>query len=282
MEKSLQAFDGMLREAGFAVAFTGAGVSEESGIPTFRGRGGLWEEYPPAVYGNLPGLALAFLLRKKRLAGFASGVVSALAGASPNPCHVALAVLEKAGLLRGVITQNIDDLHTLAGSEKVCELHGNALRLRCTRCRSTRKLRREDLRRVEGTLARPGMTRRGLWEALKGYAAPCPECGGRTRPDVVFFGEGLPPGVLEESVELASRCDLLLVLGTTALVHPAAMVPRVALDAGARLVEVDPNPTPLSARAHLRIPYPCGQFFAAYLARGGADGAQPAPQPRRQ
>ena len=265
MEEFLYAFEGVLSTSRYAVAFTGAGVSEESGIPTFRGSGGLWENYSPAVYGNLPGLALVFLFRKRRLAGFAADVVSTLVEASPNPCHVALARMEKAGLLKGVVTQNVDDLHSVAGSERVLELHGNAYRLRCGRCRSVRKVERERLAEVAEKLRLSRVTRRDLLRVLGDYAPRCPECGGRTRPDVVLFGESLPPGVMDESIALASQCDLLLVLGTTSVVYPAAIVPRVALDAGARLVEINPHSTSLTPCAHLRIPYPAGEFFAKYM-----------------
>ncbi len=272
MEEYLRAFEQALRDSRSALAFTGAGVSEESGIPVFRGSGGLWEEYPPAIYGNLPGLALVFLLRRGRLAGFAAGIVSALAKAAPNPCHIALAAMEREGLLRGVVTQNIDGLHTLAGSGKVLELHGSAYRLRCMRCHATQGVEREKLGEIERRLNSPRITRRDLLRALRCYAPTCPRCGGRTRPDVVFFGEGLPPGVMDEALELASRCDLFLALGTSSLVYPAAMVPRVALDAGARLVEINPHPTALSTLATLRIPFPAGEFFAAYLGRDGRNG----------
>lgn len=271
MEGFLRTFDELLRASRSALAFTGAGVSEESGIPTFRGSGGLWEEYPPAIYGNLPGLAMVFLLCRRRLAGFAAGVVSALAEAEPNPCHRALAALEKEGLLLGVVTQNIDGLHTLAGSGRVLELHGSAFRLRCVRCRATYGVAREILEEVVERLRRPRATRRDLLGALRRYAPPCAACGGRTRPDVVFFGESLPPGVLDEALELASRCDLLLALGTSSLVYPAAMVPRAALDAGARLVEINPHPTVLTPSAELRIPLPAGEFFASYLEHAGRE-----------
>ena len=269
MEEHLQAFDDILRPSKKALAFTGAGVSWESGIPTFRGSGGIWEEYPLSIYGNLPGLAVVFVLRGKRLAGFAAEVVSTLAEASPNPCHGALARMEEEEMLEGIVTQNVDDLHGLAGSSKVLELHGNAYRLRCSRCRSTRKIERERLVEVAQRLKRPGVKRRDLLGALRYYASRCPECGGRTRPDVVLFGESLPPGVMDESLLLASECDLLLALGTTSLVYPAALVPRVAMDAGAKLVEINPQPTNLTSLADLSISYPAGEFFAAYMKVAG-------------
>lgn len=266
MDEYLSAFSEVLAASRYAVAFTGAGVSAESGIPTFRGDQGIWKEYPPALYGNLPGLALAFLFRQKRLARLAFEVLSTLLEASPNPCHQALARMEREGMLRAVITQNVDDLHRTAGSERVLELHGNAFRLRCAGCGSRMEVDRESAWKARDML-QSVRTRRGLLEALRGYARPCGKCGGRTRPDVVLFGESLPPRVMNEAMEEASRCDLLLVLGTSAVVYPAAVIPRLALEGGAKLVVVDPENTALSSRAHLRIPFPAGAFFAGYLER---------------
>jgi len=264
LEDYIQAFDDLLGSSRRVLAFTGAGVSLESGIPTFRGSGGIWEQYPPSLYANLPGLALVFVLRGRKLAGFAAEAISTLVEACPNPCHVALARMEE-DTLQGVITQNVDDLHGLAGSKKVLELHGNAFRLRCGRCRSTRRVDRERLAEVARRLKRPGAKRRDLLSALRYYALRCPQCGGRTRPDVVLFGESLPPGVLDEAVLLASQCDLLLVLGTTAVIYPAALVPRVAMDTGARIVEINTQPTNLTPLVDLSIPYPAGDFFAGYM-----------------
>ncbi len=266
-EQWLEAFHGLLESSAYAVAFTGAGVSAESGIPTFRGNEGIWRKYPPALYGNLPGLALAFLFRKRRLARLASEVLTTLLDASPNPCHHALALLEREGPLRAVITQNVDDLHRAAGSIRVLELHGNAFRLRCSRCGLRMDVDRDKAREVREKLLKPDITRRGLLAALMEYAEACVSCGGRTRPDVVLFGESLPAETMNQAMEEASRCDLLLVLGTSSVVYPAAIIPRMALESGARLVEVNPQPSFVSARAHLRIPLPAGAFFASYLER---------------
>lgn len=266
-EEWLEAFRGFLESSTYAVAFTGAGVSAESGIPTFRGDEGIWREYPPAVYGNLPGLALAFLFRRRRLARLASEVLTTLLEASPNPCHHALARLEREGPLRAVITQNVDDLHRVAGSMRVLELHGNAFRLRCSRCGLRMDVDRDKALEARDRLLQPGISRRGLLAALMEYAGACGACGGRTRPDVVLFGESLPVDTMNQAMEEASRCDLLLVLGTSSMVYPAAVIPRMALESGAKLVEVNPNASSISSRAHLRIPLPAGVFFASYLER---------------
>ncbi|MDI6874766.1 SIR2 family NAD-dependent protein deacylase [Candidatus Solincola sp.] len=264
MEEYLSALGGLLDASPYTVAFTGAGVSAESGIPTFRGDEGIWKEYPPALYGNLLGLALAFLFRPRRLAGLASGILDTLLRARPNPCHRVLARLEEEGRLRAVITQNIDGLHQAAGSRQVLELHGNAFRLRCVRCGRRTEVERERAWGVLETLREAG-NRRRLLKSMREYTLPCGSCGGRTRPDVVLFGEGLPPAEFNRSLEEAGRCRLMLVLGTSAVVYPAAMIPRVALEGGARLVVVDPSRTALTSQAHLHIPLPAGSFFAHWL-----------------
>lgn len=271
MEEYLSALRELIHASPYTVAFTGAGVSAESGIPTFRGDEGIWREYPPAIYGNLPGLALAFLFRPRRLAGLASGVLASLLQAQPNPCHRALAMLEGEGRLRAVITQNIDGLHQAAGSRLVLELHGNAFRLRCAGCGKRTEVERERALGVLESLRESG-TRRRLLRALREYAAPCASCGGRTRPDVVLFGEGLPQGEFNRALEEASRCRLMLVLGTSAVVYPAALIPQAALEGGAKLVVVDPSRTILSSRAHLHVPAAAGRFFALWLERESAPG----------
>ena len=119
------------------VAFTGAGISEESGIPTFRGKGGLWDRYPPAFFANIPGLILSFLLRPKKLKDFIMDVIETFTSAKPNAGHYALAEMEKKGNLQAVITQNIDRLHESAGSSNVVKLHGDFFRMRCLKCGKT-------------------------------------------------------------------------------------------------------------------------------------------------
>lgn len=257
----------LLHSSHHAVAFTGAGVSQESGIPTFRGKGGLWDRYPPFLYANLPMLALLFLIRPSRVAVFASDVLASLLEAAPNPCHKVLADWERLGILRGVITQNVDDLHEMAGSRNICELHGNVYRVRCVRCGGKEKLSRhllwETWERLRGV--RPG--RRELLRVLSSYASRCPYCGGRRRPDVVFFGEGLPAEEWNKALGLASESDILLVVGTSALVYPAAMIPRLARESGARIVEINPEPTSVTPLAELRVPYPAGRFFSLFEPR---------------
>lgn len=268
MERFATRLEDALRSSKRAVAFTGAGVSEESGVPTFRGKGGLWERYPAYLYANIVGLAWIFLARPSRLAAFASEVITTLLEAAPNPCHLALARWEESGLLKGVITQNVDDLHRVAGSRNVCELHGNAFRVRCVRCGRKDKLPRERLRETSERLRREKPGRVRLLRLLFDYASRCPDCGGRRRPDVVLFGEGLPAEEWDRAFRMASEADLFLVAGTSALVYPAAMLPRLAHESGALIVEINPEPTPVTPMAAIRIPFPAGSFFSAFSLQG--------------
>jgi len=211
-----------LRAARRVFALTGAGVSAESGVPTFRGGGGAatWKGMPFEVISSaemvrrdLPAVWEWFDYR-----------MEALAGCRPNPAHLALADWQDRFEELTLVTQNIDGLHAAAGSREVLELHGNLWVARCLGCG-----RREDVRELGG--ARP---------------PACTACGGRMRPDVVLFGETLPPGVYERAAARASRADVCLVVGTSAVVYPAAGLPVVARQAGAYLIEVNPEPTPLS------------------------------------
>ncbi|MEZ0249165.1 MAG: NAD-dependent protein deacetylase [Thermoproteus sp.] len=210
-----------------AVALTGAGISAESGIPTFRGPGGLWERYKPEelatpeAFARDPALVWRWYKWRQEL----------IYRASPNPAHYALAELERLGVLKAVITQNVDGLHARAGSQRVLELHGNIWRLRCTRCGA------------EVRAERP----------VEEIPPKCPRCGGLLRPDVVWFGEPLPHDVWEEAVALASSSDLMLVIGTSGVVYPAAYLPHAAKRNGALIAVIDPNETALDDLADFKI-----------------------------
>ncbi len=209
-----------LKESSWAVALTGAGISVESGIPDFRSPGGLWSKYDPMEYGDIrsfrknPGKVWRMLLDMDRL----------LTGAEPNPAHYALARLERAGILQGVITQNIDSLHQRAGSRRVVEFHGHGRSARCDECGW--EISREDL-------------------DLTNLPPRCP-CGGPIRPNFVFFGEPIPVDAHREALSMAGRCDVLLVVGTSATVAPASQLPVVAKQRGAFIIEINPRETELT------------------------------------
>ncbi len=222
-----------------AVALTGAGISIESGIPPFRGPGGLWEKIDPMEVAHIdafrrnPQKVWDLLIREMH---------TVLAQAAPNPAHRGLATLESLGHLEAVITQNVDGLHQQAGSRDVIEFHGNFAWQRCMACE--RRCRTEMLDLTE--------------------IPPRCECGGIYRPDCVFFGEMIPPEHLLRAQQLTARCQVMLVVGTSATVHPAAMLPLLARDAGARVIEVNPEPTPLTGTvSNYLIPGPAGRVVEA-------------------
>ena len=218
----------LIAQARRGVAFTGAGVSAESGIPTFRGEGGLWRRYDPVKVASIE----SFLEDPSSYWEVARERGRESLAARPNAGHEALATLESAGHLAAVVTQNTDGLHRDAGSANVIELHGSGRRVRCLDCGSEEP--RQD---VQARLDRELPPR-------------CLTCGGiHIKPTVVFFGEAMPVAATAEAFDLARRCDLMLVVGSSLVVHPAAGVPEAAVAAGAPLVIVNAEPTPLDDAA---------------------------------
>jgi NAD-dependent deacetylase len=210
-----------LREASWVTAFTGAGVSAESGVPTFRGSGGIWEKFRPEELASMD----AFLRNPDLIWQWYAHRRAVMAEVQPNPGHTALVRLERLFPGFAVITQNIDNLHRRAGSATVYELHGNIERNFCSRC---------------GESYHPESA------ACSDHVPRCLACGGPVRPDVVWFGELLPEEQWQGSLRAARSADLFLSIGTSALVYPAASLPMIARRAGAYLVEINPEPTPLT------------------------------------
>jgi NAD-dependent deacetylase len=233
--------DVLARAAGArrVVAFTGAGVSQESGLSTFRGQGGLWERYrpeelaTPEAFHRDPGLVWRWYAWR----------YGAAAAASPNPAHRALARWETLFPSYLLVTQNVDGLHRRAGSREVLELHGTITRARCERCTAERDM--------------------GEAIAESPDRPPACRCGGRFRPAVVWFGEALPPEVLRRAAEAAGDCELFVSIGTSAVVYPAAGLIELAHRAGACVLEVNPEPTPLSHLADARLAAPAGAAIPA-------------------
>jgi NAD-dependent deacetylase len=222
---------GRIARARHLAVLTGAGVSAESGIPTFRGAGGLWRGRDPMslatpqAFAADPELVWAFYNWRR-------GLVSA---AQPNPAHLALAALQDRVPRLTLITQNVDRLHQRAGSRDVLELHGNLFDVRCTGCRQV-----ED-RAGESLPALPS----------------CSACGSLLRPAVVWFGEDLPPGVWAAAEAAVDQADLLLVVGTSAVVYPAAAL----ANAGCPVIEVNLQPTPISAGVTLPLVGKAGEIL---------------------
>ena len=222
------------------VAFSGSGVSKESGIPTFREPDGLWNRFEAGASGGIMGVVSAY---PDKAPDILEELLNTFRKAQPNPGHLALVELEKLGLLDAVITQNIDNLHREAGNTKVYELHGNIYRLKCMSCGQKKLRERGELLDEFGKLIAE-MRRSGIQNIFS--LAPHCECGGVLRPDFVAFGEMVQD--LPEAIEAASRCRVMLILGTSGVVYPAASLPSYARNAGATLVEVNPD---RSALTHL-------------------------------
>ena len=222
-----------LRDARSIAVLTGAGISAESGVPTFRdAQTGLWSNFKPEdlatpeAFQRNPKLVWEWYAWRREL----------VAKVQPNSGHLSLVELERRVPAFTLVTQNVDGLHQRAGSRKVIELHGNITRTKCF----------EENVVVE------------TW-AETGEAPPrCPRCGGRLRPDVVWFNENLPENAIKKSIAASRNCDVFLSIGTSTQVYPAASLPFEALDAGATVVEINPDATPLTSRADFALRGPSG------------------------
>ncbi|MGH3112932.1 MAG: SIR2 family NAD-dependent protein deacylase [Gaiellaceae bacterium] len=224
------------------VALTGAGISTESGIPDFRSPTGIWAEFDPLEYATLG----AFRRDPAKVWRFYAPRFAMLTEAEPNRAHLALAELERRGLVRAVVTQNIDLLHERAGSQEVVDVHGSIRTSSCTACGA-----RYELAQVVS-----------LIEAGEG-APHCPACGAILKPDVVFFDELLTPDAIDRAYELAGEARLLLVVGSSLEVHPVAELPRTTLEAGGRVAVVNRTPTWVDGQAVLRLDGSAGAVLSA-------------------
>lgn len=248
MTEHLRAKAAELLAGGGVVALTGAGISQESGIPTFRDPGGIWERFDPDEYGTWEGVTRLAMERPDDLASFLSELRAVFAGAEPGPAHRALVDLERAGLLDAVITQNVDGLHQEAGSRRVVEVHGSFSRTSCLACGH-----REAVSKAAflGGLDRAILGLRTAFIASMASLLPgCSRCGGPARPDFVAFGEA--PQDLAEAEDLARGARVLLVVGTHGEVHPAGAMPDEARSAGATVIEVSRGATHIHADLRLR------------------------------
>lgn len=225
----------LLRERQPCVALTGAGISTESGIPDFRSRSGIWAQYDPMEYATID----AFRRDPEKVWEFYALRLGVLGEAEPNAGHLALAELERRGLVRAIVTQNIDGLHQRAGSREVIEVHGSIRTASCLACRT------------ETALERP--------------AQRCPGCGTIMKPGVVMFGELLPEVAMERATELARAAGLMLVVGSALEVYPVAGLPEETLSAGGALAIVNRGPTAYDGRAELKIDGSAGETLGTLL-----------------
>jgi NAD-dependent deacetylase len=218
MNSNLELAAAKIKHSHYTMAFTGAGISVESGVPPFRGKDGLWNKYDPETleinYFYDHGEESWKIIREIFYEFFGK--------AQPNEAHKSLAQLEQAGLLQAIVTQNIDNLHQLAGSKTVFEFHGNSSRLVCPKCMTHYPVEDFDLQLI---LPR------------------CTYDNQILKPDFVFFGEGIPDAAWEKSFESASLCDVCLIIGSTGEVVPASFVPQKAKERGAYIIEINPEPS---------------------------------------
>jgi NAD-dependent deacetylase len=229
-----------IKDRRHTVALTGAGISVDSGIPMFRGTQGMWEKYDPMEYATIG----AFLRNPEKVWMMLAEMVEVLFRAVPNPAHSGLAELEKMGLLRSIITQNVDGLHQAAGSQRVIEFHGNAWELICISCWNRYPSR----------------------EKIQDGIPPRCECGRILKPNLVLFGEAIPWKAQEDAESEAETCSVLLVIGTSAQVAPACDIPRLSKRKGAAIIEINPEATPLTRTiTDLYIPENAGYAISRLL-----------------
>ena len=230
-----------LRDSMGAVVLSGAGVSVSSDIPAFRGEGGLWDRFDPMEYAHIR----AFVERPAEVWEMLRELEAVLDAAEPNPAHEAIVTLQRHGYVTSVITQNVDGLHQAAGSRDVIELHGSRGTLTCLSCGVT-------------------VGREKVIETVRSGDVPRCACDGLLKPDVTFFGEELPSGAMERAEAAIGASDLLLVVGTSAEVYPAAALPDLARASGSEVWEVNPEPADPIARA---IPLPAEDALPRLLER---------------
>jgi len=234
----------LLRRARTGIAFTGAGVSVESGIPHFRGEGGLWTKFDPYKVAHID------TFRKDPAQYWTYSLNHRRTDAAPNPAHRALVELERQGNLRAVVTQNTDGLHQQAGSGRVIELHGSSHEVVCLDCEA--RLPRDQADRMNREHCPPS----------------CPACGGRfLKPTVVLFGEALPVGPLRDAQALAMAADVVLVVGSSLQVYPAAGIPRLAREHGADLCIVNAEATPFDHLAAVVLHGKAGEILPQVVRR---------------
>ncbi len=232
-----------LREAKQTVALTGAGISVDSGIPAFRGSQGLWEHYDPQEYAHID----AFIANPGKVWSMLAEMLAVVFQARPNPAHQALAELEANGHLQSIITQNVDGLHQAAGNKRVIEFHGNTRRLICLSCGNQQRIK-----------------------SPADFSTPplCPDCQAVMKPDVVFFGEAIPETAQDSAVLAATQADVMLVIGTSAVVYPVADLPWVTKQNGGRIIEINLEPSPLSKKISDLVIFDSASIVMPALAAG--------------
>jgi len=216
-----------------AIVLTGAGISTESGIPDFRGEGGIWEKYKPEIYGNIQ----SFLKDPSKFWQMAEDIAPTLFNAEPNPGHYSIADLEKMNIVKAVITQNVDELHQKAGSIIVYEVHGNINRFTCLGCRASYN-KKQLLRKLKKE---------------KNLPPVCDFCAAPLKPSIVLFGENLPNFEKYMSIDLAKKSDVMLIAGSSLMVAPICDLPLYTLSDGGKIIIINDEPTYLDERVEIVI-----------------------------
>lgn len=208
----------IIKNANHLIAFTGAGISLESGIPTFRGENGLWEKYDTNY------LTLDYFYKSPVLSWVFNKKIfyETFKGKKPNEAHNILSTLESEGIVKSIITQNIDNLHTLAGSKNIIEFHGNARLAICPSCNNTLEINDE---------------------LIKKLPPKCKQCDEILKPDFIFFGESLDEAVFDKAFDEAEKSDVVLIIGTTGIIKPASDIPIYAKETGAKIIEINTSPS---------------------------------------
>jgi len=223
----------LIRDSRHLVAFTGAGISAESGIPTFRGRDGLWKRFraedlaTPQAFKRNPKLVWKWYCWRMNI----------IKKAKPNPSHKLLSKLEEMGILKAIITQNVDDLHLKAGSKNLIRLHGSIWNIKCIECDYTDRID----------------------SPPKEIPPRCPKCNSLLRPGVVWFGEPLPPSEWSKAVEESTKADVMLVIGTSGMVAPASNIPYIAKSSGASIIEINIEPSMITPIADVFLKGKAGE-----------------------
>lgn len=223
------------------IALTGSGISAESGIPTFRGKDGLWNKYDPMELATFE----AFIKNPRLVWEWYSWRINLVLTAKPNPAHEALARLEDIGILKVVITQNVDDLHERVGTKNLIRLHGSILVVRCISCNFKER----------------------LTSSPKEIPPRCPTCGSLLRPDVVWFGEPLPAKELGAAIEAARRADSILVIGTSGAVYPAGLIPLIVKNCGGKVIEINISESAITEIADVFIRGSAGKTLPALVSK---------------
>jgi NAD-dependent deacetylase len=244
LQREIQQAAEVICSAGYVISLVGAGISVESGIPPFRGPGGLWTrmgEPSNSQWDEFQADPRGWW--RRRMQSQERPGLSSWEAAKPNPAHHALAELERIGVVRHVVTQNIDNLHQVAGTKNITEFHGNRFKLRCIRCEA----------RFE----------RDAFDLSPDEPPACIDCGGMVKSDTVMFGEPIPRYAITRALEEARRADCILIIGTSAVVYPAAELPLHVYRRGGSLIEINPMETPLTEVCHAVLRGPAGEVMPA-------------------